>query len=626
MNQSFTRKIIYIVIIGLLLIPISMIAQPSSIGGAAVGTNDSASPNRSQSVGSAGGELAKLRRDFMLSQDQVSQIDPTSEVMKLVSLGLRGVAVNLLWGQANEHKKNENWEGLEATLNMLVKVQPNFVKVWDFQAHNLSYNISMEFDDYEYRYHWVKKGIRFLSEGIGYNYRDHRITDSLGFFTGMKIGYSDEKVQFRRMFRKDTDFHNEMAKYIEPDSYYLREFEYDNWKMAYMWYQKSRNLVENEKNRQYKSDLIFYMMVPAQLRNVALSLQKEFRTNEAIQAYWAQANKEWVEYGNRAVRDMSKGTTTTLEGIAELDIRLNRLRDQLDEMAPGIRESLLASLREQIGVTDEIQAILDTPIDQRTDEERFKIRSYERQLAGGQLGIDQQVLSTIPEELATKGIQIFEQMQQISQDMSLLESNQSISNYRYWKTLSQVESERTAVTAHQQLYDATELERKSIFDDEYDIDLETGDKVITKVGAISVYEKSFDLWEGILTENPILVLGKLGDDIVDELMMYKRMLKVTGQKWPRKHPLQFFIDRRAMAQEGDKLPTSIDIAELYEGVDDEEENGPANMEDADSPTDANGVDSNSKETDSSGAETSDSDVNTDEVDGSEDVDGNGGSR
>jgi len=56
----------------------------------------------------------------------------------------------------------------------LTKIQPSFVKVWEHQAHNLSYNISMEFDDYEYRYQWVKKGIGFLKQGIPHNKRDHR--------------------------------------------------------------------------------------------------------------------------------------------------------------------------------------------------------------------------------------------------------------------------------------------------------------------------------------------------------------------------------------------------------------------------------------------------------------------
>ena len=48
--------------------------------------------------------------------------------MKLASMGLRGVAVNILWMQALEHQKNENYDKLAQTLQTLTKVQPNFVK------------------------------------------------------------------------------------------------------------------------------------------------------------------------------------------------------------------------------------------------------------------------------------------------------------------------------------------------------------------------------------------------------------------------------------------------------------------------------------------------------------------
>ena len=133
-NKSFVRKIMYLVIIGALVIPLSLISRPASQG---------------TQRDDEGGKLAQLRTEYNLSQANLMEIDPASETMKLATLGLRGVAVNALWMQAMEHRKRENWDGLASTLQALIKVQPNFVKVWEYQAHNLSYNISMEFDDYE---------------------------------------------------------------------------------------------------------------------------------------------------------------------------------------------------------------------------------------------------------------------------------------------------------------------------------------------------------------------------------------------------------------------------------------------------------------------------------------------
>ena len=52
-----------------------------------------------------------------------------------------------------------------AALEQIIRLQPNFINVWRFQAWNLSYNISVEFDDYHDRYYWVIKGINFIIGG-----------------------------------------------------------------------------------------------------------------------------------------------------------------------------------------------------------------------------------------------------------------------------------------------------------------------------------------------------------------------------------------------------------------------------------------------------------------------------
>ena len=151
MSNSFVRKIVYIIVIAVLLIPLSMITRPSV-------------KNQNE-----GGVLARLRVKHNLSQAELSEIDPASETMKLASLGLRGVAVNMLWMQAIEHKKREEYDELASSLKALTKLQPNFVKVWEYQAHNLAYNVSMEFDDYEYRREWVNRGLMFMKQGVKHN-------------------------------------------------------------------------------------------------------------------------------------------------------------------------------------------------------------------------------------------------------------------------------------------------------------------------------------------------------------------------------------------------------------------------------------------------------------------------
>ena len=130
----------------------------------------------------------KLREKYHLSQTQLGQIDPTSETIKLATLGLAGVAANILWAKATNYQKKKDWTNLSATLEQITKVQPHFIAVWRHQAWNLSYNVSAAFDDYHDKYHWVMRGIEFLREGVGYNENDARLRWDLGWFIGNKIG------------------------------------------------------------------------------------------------------------------------------------------------------------------------------------------------------------------------------------------------------------------------------------------------------------------------------------------------------------------------------------------------------------------------------------------------------
>ncbi len=562
MSNTFIRKIIYLLCIGGLLIPLSLISRPSS---RETNVDGPSSKNRYDAQMQPGGKLSRLRDQYELSQARLMEIDPASETMKLASLGLRGVAVNMLWMQAIEHRKKENWDQLASTLNALIKIQPNFIKVWEYQAHNLAYNISVEFDDYEYRYHWVKKGISFLTEGIPYNRRDHRMTDNLGFFTGMKIGRSDESHQFRRMFREDRDFRDEMEPWVEPDSYYTREYGYDNWKMAYQWFDQSLNLVENELGEQHTSDMMFYRKRPMQLMNQADGLQGEFRTDDVVQEIWRSGNEEWSDYGQLEIRN-SKGLMFTLESLAELDLRLTRKRAELDQLVPGVREELMVDVRKAANLTPQQEQALAIPIDDRNDEQAVLAQTANQILLEKDRAIDARVFTFAKEDVKLQCRRIIDDILEILQQMQFVNSYSQTVNYKYWKTRSLVESNDAAADARRASFDASEMKRRSIFDDEYVIDPQSGEKKILKIGAISLYETAFKKWQAVLDADPMLKDGELGEDIIDAVNDYYDMLRVSGLEWPDNFPLQEFIDWRAANDAGtEELPTTEDILERKSG-------------------------------------------------------------
>ena len=103
MNQltSFQRKLVYLAAIVVLFFLIVYLGSPASrsVQGAAA--------NETEDAG--GGKLASLRREYQLGESTLGNVDPSSATMNLVLVGLRGIAANQLWMQANENQKTKNW-------------------------------------------------------------------------------------------------------------------------------------------------------------------------------------------------------------------------------------------------------------------------------------------------------------------------------------------------------------------------------------------------------------------------------------------------------------------------------------------------------------------------------------
>ena len=152
MNPSaLIAKIAYLAAFVALLFPMAWLGAPSTLGDPARTIRAASSP--------------RLRSDAKLGQADLGAIDPASETIRLATLGLRGMAVTMLWNKANEYKKTEDWTAFQATLEQLARLQPYFVKVWQYQAWNLSYNVSVELDDVRDRFYYVKQGIEYLEGG-----------------------------------------------------------------------------------------------------------------------------------------------------------------------------------------------------------------------------------------------------------------------------------------------------------------------------------------------------------------------------------------------------------------------------------------------------------------------------
>ncbi|MBC7352534.1 MAG: IRE (iron responsive element), partial [Thermogutta sp.] len=113
-RQQFLRKIVYLVIMAVLLGVLAYLGTP-------------AAPSRDPQRSSPGGVLAQVREKEGLTPTQLGQLDPSGEAIKLATLGMRGVAVHILWMKAEDYKRRKDWTNLSATLEQMVKLEPHFV-------------------------------------------------------------------------------------------------------------------------------------------------------------------------------------------------------------------------------------------------------------------------------------------------------------------------------------------------------------------------------------------------------------------------------------------------------------------------------------------------------------------
>ena len=114
-----TETVVALVVIAALLVPLSALSQPAD-------------------QKTAGGTLARMRSASGLAQAGLGDVDATGETLRLATLGLKNVAVALLWDRINHYKMVKDWTSLSAALEQMTKLQMKL------QEHQLNMRIKME--------------------------------------------------------------------------------------------------------------------------------------------------------------------------------------------------------------------------------------------------------------------------------------------------------------------------------------------------------------------------------------------------------------------------------------------------------------------------------------------------
>ncbi|TWT82001.1 hypothetical protein CA13_34560 [Planctomycetes bacterium CA13] len=461
------RKLIYLVVMLAMLVPLYMLGQPS--GGS----------------GDSGGQLAEMRDKFNIAESDLGEISPASETMKLASLGLRGVAATLLWGKAHHFKVLHEWDRYKATLNQISLLQPHFDKVWEHQAHNLAYNVSTEFDDYRQRYEMVREGTEFLTKGVRQNRNAPRLIWYTGWFYGSKMGTSDEKTQFRRLFADDEVLHKSLVEQgINVDSPEARGpfFKPDNWLVGRLWLNHGYDMVDSGVKIRRQTPLNFFETGPKWRIKHAEAIEDEGVLDERARNAWELASETWQQFGERSVPTTSPFTIKLgqLDELVRLKaLRLAEFRELTGEELPGIENQWQPDympFAKKAPDADRMRAIELAGELKDIEERRVKTDGYRKQI-----------------------------------------------NYPYWDMLAQAEQERRTIKARRLIYEAEKANEAAELDK-----------------AIEKYEEAFAIWAEIFDDYPILTIDDSAQDLAKSIRRYS--IAIDSEDLPEDFPLLAFVE------------------------------------------------------------------------------------
>jgi hypothetical protein len=162
--------------------------------------------------------LQAERKEFGLVANEPLENAPPSLAFATVAMGaFRGLVVDVLWMRADRLKEEGKFFDAKQLADWITVMQPRFSAVWDFQAWNMAYNISvaMPASEPEERWKWVRNGYELLRDkGIEQNPHSIMLYRSLAWIFQHKIsGVTDDVHKYYKI-----QLSNAVRPLIEPNT------------------------------------------------------------------------------------------------------------------------------------------------------------------------------------------------------------------------------------------------------------------------------------------------------------------------------------------------------------------------------------------------------------------------
>jgi len=424
----------------------------------------------------------------------------------LATLGLRGVAANILWEKANNYKMKKDWTNLSATLQQITRLEPHFLSVWRFQAWNLSYNVSAEFDDYHERYRWVIKGIDFLREGIRRNEREPMLVWDVGWYITHKIGTADEVKQFRRLFKEDDESFRRWGDFRPVE-------DRDNWLVGKDWFAKSEKLVEQGADLRKTTPVLFYSHKPMSQMNHSEAIEKDGVFEEKARISWTRAGQEWFDYGAKAIPAVVQGQFIHLNDAEQFDAEAAKRVAILEGYESGLRERTRKQRYEALSSAE--RKAYDTPPEKRTARDWELARQAEERL----LVTHDQLARQITGANRAAAIKAAREATEFEKKAENNRVYRRIVNFEYWRSRAQFEQTPEALAARKYVYEGAQA-------------LAAADLIRAR----DMYEKGFAQWRQLYDRKDFPHLKNdesLGVEVMGMIAKYRQVLEKSDKPFPK---------------------------------------------------------------------------------------------
>jgi hypothetical protein len=329
----------------------------------------------------------------------------------------------------------------------------------------------------------------------------------MGWFIGQKVGRSDEKKQYRRLFKADDDFH-------ERDRPGRTLPERDNFLVSREKYIEAQKLADGGAPLKTTA-LIFHSEPMMSSIHYAKALGDDGAFGVAARDGWKLAGDEMRRFSVREI-------PTTWEvpirlGMREAErARAERLEGELEQLLPGRFKSLVETKQSEL--TAEQKAALDVPPMERTDEQ-LKTAFYAMQSTRVDWPM---VVREAPADVRVRAKELLRQWREASETAEIIDRYRAIVNLDIWQATCESEITEPAIRTREAIWRAEK-------------DFQNAKLQPAKMA----YEEAFAAWREVFDASPVLHADDMMKYEVTEIVdRYRKVLDQLDEPFPNPFVLQ----------------------------------------------------------------------------------------